>query len=167
MSFVGVEPIQVLRFDTGALVTYVSLGMSRRAMRLPADDFLVAASGPRAELVLQLREDAGEAWQRLAVLAAAPVVEGVVYSAGMTVDLGVPLSAASRCTGAVVVASAGPDSVPATDTVLGPVEFLRILPATSAELAWARVRGSAALLERWAEQGTDLLDLRRAAVGLD
>ena len=48
----------------------------------------------------------------------------------------------------------------------GPVEVLLVTPATQNELAWARVRGSSALLERWADRGTDLLDLGRAPVDL-
>jgi hypothetical protein len=162
VSFVGVEPIEVLRFDTGALVTLVTLGMARRAMTA-SDSMVLTEEGPRAELLLQLRGHAGEAWQRLAVLAAAPVVEGVVYSSGMTVDLGTPLNAQSRCTGGVVVESA----VPSISTSIGSVDVLRVLPATSSELAWARVRGSAALTERWDERGTELLDLLRAEVELD
>ena len=41
--------------------------------------------GPRAELMLHLRDPADEhadVWRRLAVLAAAPAVEGVVYGRG-------------------------------------------------------------------------------------
>ena len=162
VSFVGVEPMQVLRFDTGALVSYVTLGMSRRAMA-DSDSMMISDAGPRAELLLQVRGDAGDAWQRLAVLAAAPVVEGVVYAAGMTVDLGVPFGRASRCTGGVIVASA----LPVIAATIGPVEVLRVLPATSTELAWARVHGSSSLTEKWDLRGTDLTDLQRPAVGLD
>jgi hypothetical protein len=162
ISFLGVEPIQILRFDTGALVTYVSLGMSRRAMTA-SDSMVMSEAGPRAELLLQVRGDGGEAWQRLAVLAAAPVVEGVVYAAGMTVDLGTTFNAVSRCTGGVVVASA----LPPITAAVGPVDVLRVLPATSTELGWARVKGSAALTERWEQRGTDLLNLARSAVDLD
>jgi len=161
ISFLGVEPIQILRFDTGALVSYISLGMSRRPMS-PADADFVNADGPRAELMLQVRGDAADAWQRLAVLAAAPVVEGVVYTAGMTVDLGTTINASSRCTGGLVVDSA----LPPITTSLGLVDLLRVLPATPTELAWSRVHGSSALTERWEASGTDLLDLRRAAVDL-
>ena len=161
MSFLGVEPIEVLRFDTGAVVSYVTLGMSRRPMTA-SDQLTMSDDGPRAELMLQVRGDAGEAWQRLAVLAAAPVVEAVVYIAGMTVDLGLPFCAGSRCTGGVIVASALPTIVASG----GRVEVLRVLPATSTELAWSRVHGSAALTQRWEDAGVDLSDLHRAAVDL-
>ncbi len=162
VSFVGVEPIEVLRFYSGEVVTYLSLGMSRRPMTA-SDELVLAASGPRAELVIQLRDDSSEIWKRLAVLAAAPVVEGVVYAQGMTVDLGTALGAGSRCTGGLIVNSA----IPAVATAAGPVDLLRVLPATSTELAWARVRGSDALLARWDERGTDLLELGRLPVALN
>ena len=120
-------------------------------------------TGSRAELVMRVRHLGGEVWRRLAVLAAAPVVEGVVYSDGMTVDLGTPLDTGSRCTGALVDRSDLPDS----STSVGPVGFLHLLPATSTELAYSRVHGSAALQDRWSSAETDLLDLRRLSVGLD
>ena len=99
-----------------------------------------------------------EVWRRLAVLAAAPSVEGIVHRAGATLDIGEALAPGSRCTGVVVTDS----TVPA----VGEVEILQVLPATANELAWSRVHGSAALRERWASAGTDLRDLRRSAVDL-
>jgi hypothetical protein len=139
--------------------------MARYPMTAAASDRL-ELDGPRAELLLRIDERAGRAsdavWRRLAVLAAAPAVEGVVYVDGMTVDLGEPLGAGSLVTGGVVVTSAlAPITTPA-----GPVEVLEVLPATSSELGWARVRGSAALRERWDAAGTDLRDLARAGVAL-
>jgi hypothetical protein len=47
------------------------------------------------------------------------------------------------------------------------VDVLQLLPATSTELAWCRVQGSAALHERWTAQGCDLTDLARSAARLD
>ncbi len=160
-SFLGVEPIDVLRFDSEGLLSYATLGMSRRPMAA-SDSYQVSDDGPRAELLAQTRNDAGELWRRLAVLAAAPSVEGVVYLDGMTVDLGVALDAGSRCTGALIVTSALPDVASAA----GPVRIFRVLPATSSELAWSRVHGSSALRARWESAGTDLLDLRRREVDL-
>jgi hypothetical protein len=127
---------------------------------------VTATGGPRAELFLHLTDPGDRfaaVWRQVAVLAAAPVVEGVVYRPDMTVDLGAPLVAGSRCTGAIVAAS------PIGDVVLAgtaPVAVLQLLPATQAELAWARVRGGAALRERWDEEGTDLRDLGRGGVAL-
>ena len=165
VSFVGVAPIEVLRFEPvpGQWV-YASLGMSAAPMT-PADEFMMSGDGPRAELLLALRDESGthaDVWRKLAILAAAPAVEGVVYRADMTVDLGEPLTAGSRCTGGVVVAGElGP-----VETGEGSVELLQVVPALSTELAWARVRGTAALRERWQQAGTDLLDLGRGPVAL-
>ncbi len=166
VSFVGVDPIEVLRFEPiPGERAYLSLGMARHPMT-GAADALVAADGPRAELMLHVRDPTdrhADVWRRLAVLAAAPAVEGVVYAAGMSVDLGEPFSAGSACTGVLVDESA---LAPVT-TSAGAVAVLQVFPATATELAWCRVRGSAALRERWAQAGADLLDLGRRAVALD
>jgi hypothetical protein len=166
VSFVGVDPIEVLRFEPiPGERAYLSLGMARHPMT-GAAEAVVSADGPRAELMLHLRDptdDHGEVWRRLALLAAAPAVEGVVYVPGMSVDTGEPLTAGSACTGVVVHESA----VAPIDTDGSAVAILQIVPATSTELAWCRVRGSAALRDRWAEAGIDLLDLGRRPVPLD
>ena len=165
ISFVGVEPISVLRFEPvpGELV-YISLGMSQRPMS-SASDSTVDPSGPRAELAFTVLESPGrfqDVWRQLAVLAAAPVVEGVVYVAGMTVDLGQPIAKGSRCTGAVTSSSAlGP-----IETVAGPVEVFELVPATSTELAWARVHGTDALRGLWVSHATEVRDLARLPVEL-
>lgn len=166
VSFVGVDPIEVLRFELapGDRV-YLSLGMARYPMT-GAAEAVVAVEGPRAELLLHLRDPADQhagIWRRLAVLAAAPAVEGVVYAAGMSVDLGEPLTGGSACTGVLVDESA----VAPILTDVGAVTILQVLPATTTELAWCRVRGSAALRERWDRAGVDPLDLGRRAVALD
>jgi Suppressor of fused protein (SUFU) len=164
MSFLGVEPIEVLRFEAipGELA-YLTLGMSRRPMSAASSD-VVRPHDPRAELMLHVREVTAhaDAWRQLAVLAAAPAVEGVVYSIGMTVDLGHPLASGSRCSGVVVVESA----LAPIDTEVGPVDVLQVTPATSTELAWSRVHGSGALRERWSAQLIDLLDLGRRSAEL-
>jgi hypothetical protein len=160
VSFVGVEPIEVLRFTGPDSVSLVTLGMSRRAMG--DDGGRIDHDGPRAELLAQLRGDGGDLWRRLAVLAAAPVVEGVVYSDGMTIDLGLTLDSSSICTGGVI----GPSELAPIMTGAGEVRVLRFVPATATELAYSRVHGAAALRERWLDAGTDLLDLARPAVGL-
>jgi hypothetical protein len=164
VAFVGVDPIEVLRFapEAGALV-YVTLGMARQPMAGPAAQ--LDPAGPRAELVLEVDDPADRhrgVWRTLALLAAAPVVEGVVYRAGLSVDLGAPLVDGSRCTGVVVTRSA----VAPVESVPGPVAVLRAVPATATELAWCRVHGAAALQTRWAAAGTDLRNLDRGAVGL-
>lgn len=166
VAFVGVEPIEVLRFEPiPGERAFVSLGMSRRAMT-GAEEVIQRQDGPRAELMLHVHDPADEfadVWRTVALLAAAPVVEGVVYSPGMTVDTGQPLAVGTRCTGGVLAESpVGPVPTPS-----GPVDVLQLLPATSTELAWCRVQGSAALRERWAAQGCDLTDLTRPAAKLD
>jgi hypothetical protein len=165
VSFVGVEPVEVLRFEpVPGERAYLSLGMARRPMT-GAGELVQQADGPRAELLLQLRDPTdsfGDVWRSLAVLAAAPAVEGVVYSPGMTVDLGEPLAAGVRCSGVLVHESV----IGGVDTVAGRVDVLQVVPATATELAWCRVHGSAALRERWAGQELDLLDLARPAADL-
>lgn len=166
VSFVGVDPIDVLRFEPiPGDRAYVSLGMSRLPMT-GAGESIQAADGPRAELVLSLHDPTDEhadLWRQLAVLAAAPAVEGMVYMPGMTVDLGTPITPGSRCTGVVVTESAHAS----IDTAVGHVALLQVVPATATELAWCRVRGSRALLERWAAAGVDQLDLTRHPVALE
>ena len=166
ISFVGVDPVEVLRFEPiPGERAYLSLGMSRHPMT-GAEAEILAADGPRAELMLHLRDPASEhtdIWRRLAVLAAAPAVEGVVYAAGMSVDLGEPLVRGSQCTGFVITES----PLGGIATPRGPVAVLQAVPATSTELAWCRVRGSAALRERWAKEAVDTLDVLRRSVPLD
>jgi hypothetical protein len=166
VSFVGVDPIEVLRFEPiPGERAYLTLGMSRHPMTGAAESML-AEDGPRAELMLHLRDPVdqfGEVWRRVALLAAAPAVEGVVYVPGMSVDLGAPLVAGSACTGVIVVES--PLASVATD--VGAVDVLQVIAATQSELAWCRVRGSTELRHRWGDRGVDPLDLTRPGVLLD
>lgn len=169
VTFVGVEPIEVLRFDAGPERWYVSLGMSRRPMT-GADASVRQLDGPRAELAIVTARTAArpgrsddELWRRLAILAAAPTVEGVVYREGLAIDLGETLVPASRCVGVVV----GPPAWEPSKQGPSAVPVLRLDPVTATELAWSRVRGVAALRARWADRGVDVRDLWRSAVGLD
>lgn len=156
VSFLGADQIQVLRFgpDTGGLIRYATLGMSRSPMTDPSST-VVAEQGPRAELLLSVRGPQDDVFRTLAVLAASPNVEGLVLAPGAGIDLGQPLWEGSRFT-AVLVAEPGgllPDlEVDGED----PVRFLPLLPMTPNEAAWKRVHGAAALEERWLTQGTDL-----------
>ena len=165
VSFVGVEPIEVLRFEPiPGERAYVSLGMSRHPMTAASAE-LAAADGPRAELMLHVRDGADrfvDVWRRLALLAAAPAVEGVVYAPGLTVDTGEPLVPGCGCTGVAVTTS----PLAGVATPAGDVAVFQVLPATPSELAWARVHGSAALHERWLGAAVDMLDLERPAVAL-
>lgn len=169
VSFVGVEPIEILRYEQGGdagerLVSdYLSLGMARYPMAPVTATVVDPQSAPRAELLLSVLGRADEVWPRLAVLAAAPAVESAVYRLGARVDLGEAWVGGSRCTGAVL--AAGPLS-PVRVPGLADIEVFRLLPALPAELAWARVHGSDALVARWRESHTELRDLHRDAVEL-
>jgi hypothetical protein len=163
VSFLGVEPIEVLRYPEGRQDHYLSLGMSRYPMVDPTESVVPVASAPRAELLVSAQGRPELLWRRLAVLAAAPAVEGAVYAVGNRVDLGEPLVPGSRCTGGVL--STGPLRPVAVPGV-AEVQILRVVPATQTELAWARVHSSEQLEQRWLEAGTDLADLMRDPVDL-
>jgi hypothetical protein len=166
VSFLGAEPVDVLRFgpDHEGLVRYATLGMSRAPMTDPGVE-LVAASGPRAELVLSVRGAQDSVLRRLAALAASPALEGVVVSAGAGLDLGEPLWDGSRFTAVLVGEPGGlvPDLPLHEDDS---VQFLPLLPMTPNEAAWKRVHGAAALEERWLAQGADLRDPARPEADL-
>lgn len=163
VSFVGVPQIEVLRYLAEDAVHYVSLGMSAFPLVDPTESVIDPASAPRAELMLTTRDAPEAIWKSLAVLAAAPAVEGAVYRSGGRVDLVEPLVAGSLCTGGVLAES---QLEPIPVRGFADVEILRLLPATATELAWARVHGTTALRERWSEAGTPLTDLARTAVDL-
>jgi hypothetical protein len=167
VSFVGADPMDVLRFgpDAGGLVRYVTVGMSRTPMADPGAE-VVPEDGPRAELVLSVKGGQDSVLRRLAVLAAAPVVEGVVVTTGAGLDLGEPLWDGSRFTAVLVGAAGGlvPD-LPVGEG-LEPVRFLPLLPMTPNEAAWKRVHGAAALEERWLAQELDLRDPARPEANL-
>ena len=166
VSFLGAERIDVLRFgpDPDGLVRYVTLGMCRAPMGDPGAA-VVLDDGPRAELLLSVRDLHDTVLKRLAVLAASPAVEGVVLAPGAGLDLGEALWDAAPFT-AVLVGEPG-GLVP--DVELEghePVRFLPLLPMTPNEAAWKRVHGAGALQTRWLETGTDLRDPRRREVDL-
>jgi hypothetical protein len=163
VSFLGTERVDVLRFGPGrdGLVHYVTLGMSRAPMTA-ADADIIAADGPRAELVLTVRGLHDTALGQLGVLASAPAVEGMVVVPGSRLEMGAPLWADAPFS-AVLVGQ--PDGlIPSLDEPA--VDILPIFPMTPNELAWARVHGSETLLERWLADGTDLRDPGRRAVDL-
>ena len=167
VSFLGTERLDVLRFgpDDAGLVRYATLGMSRAPMGDPGTD-VVLADGPRAELVLSVTGLHDSALRRLAVLAAAPSVEGVVVTPGAGLDLSEPLWEGARFTAVLVGEPGGlvPDLAIGTD--VEPVRFLPVLPMTPNEAAWKRVHGAAALEERWLAQQLDLRDPARAEAEL-
>ena len=179
VSFLGTERIEVLRFgpDPDGIVRYASLGMSRYPMADPGTD-LVAQHGPRAELILSIRDQHDDVLRRLAILAASPSVEGVVIAPGAGLDLGEALWDGARFTAVLVGEPGGLVADLDLDSDLDgdldsdldsgehggaaePVRFLPLLAMTPNEAAWKRVHGAAALQERWLAQGLDLRDPRR------
>ncbi|MFC9786215.1 suppressor of fused domain protein [Rhodococcus sp. NPDC127528] len=169
VTFLGLEPLEVLRFGPldGDLVRYVSLGCSRHPMGDPGDLIADPVRGPRAELVLSLRGGAGVAsgvHRTLAVLAAAPAVEGVVLTADGLLDLGDPLWKGAPFT-AMLLGDSDIDDLPLPEPA-DPVRFLDAVPITGTEAAWVRLRGAGALREAWAEAGIDVRDPARGAASL-
>lgn len=168
VTFLGTEPIEVLRFrGGGGLVQYVSLGCSRYPMTDPTqilDDHL---RGPRAEVVLRLR-DAGPVTgiaRSIAILAATPAVEGLVLTADALVDLGSPLWA--RPSGrvpftAVLLGHSDVEDLP-LEPPRDPVQFLSATPITATEAAWVRLKGADAMRQAWHNDGVDILDPNRPA----
>lgn len=167
VTFLGTRPLQLLRFGPGtdAIVRYVTVGMSAEPMT-GAEAAVADPDAPRAELVLAVDEVCDAVLRPMAVLAAAPTVEGLVHAPGVGVDLGEPLFGRGRCTAVLVDDPVG--AVPDLDPGDGraPVRFLSLLPMTATEAAWKRVHGGAALVERWLAAGTDLRDPDRLPVDL-
>lgn len=161
VSFVGTDRLDVLRFgpDPDGFVRYATLGMSRAPM---SEGDVVSDDDPRAELLLTVRGLQDSVLRRLAVLAAAPAVEGLVIRPGARIDLQEPLWDSGSAT-AVLVGEPG-GQVP---SLVDPsVDVLPLLPMTPHEAAWCRVHGGAALEERWLAQGIDVRDPYRAGADL-
>ncbi|MCX4746903.1 suppressor of fused domain protein [Kitasatospora sp. NBC_01287] len=170
ITFLGAERIEVLRFgpDAEGLVRYATLGMAAAPMADPTAAIADPVRGPRAELLLTLRGARDDVLRALATFAATPQVEGLVVAPGSSLDLGGPLWAGAAFTS--VLAGEGGTGVVADlelDEPADPVVFLPLLPMTPNEAAHKRVRGAAALRERWLEAGTDLRDPQRRGVALD
>lgn len=163
VTFLGASPITILRFvdvESG-VVRYVSLGCSAEPMGDPSA--LVAdPAAPRAELSLVLRGGVDGLVRALAVLAAAPAVEGLVLSEGALIDLGEPLWPGAAFTAVVLRAPEIP-AVPLPGDA-APVTVFRAVPVTHTEAAWVRMKGAAELEEAWEEAGIDVTDPARSAV---
>ncbi|BBX45829.1 suppressor of fused domain protein [Mycobacterium cookii] len=167
VTFLGAEPLDVLRYRTGDVVHYVSLGCSRHPMVDPAAVVADPHRGPRAEVVLRLRDPGhmtGLA-RSLAVVAAAPTVEGVVLAPDALVDLGTPLwerpSGRAPFT-AVLLGDSDIDDLP-LEPPSDPVRFLSATPITATEAAWVRLKGADAMRDAWQSDGVDVLDPNRPA----
>jgi hypothetical protein len=121
-----------------------------------------ASSGPRAEVVVSLRGPTPKGLARsIAVVAAAPAVEGLVLVPDALVDLETPLWDGAPFT-AMLLGPSDIDDVelPAPND---PVVLLTATPITPTEAAWVRLKGAEAMREAWVTDGVDTRDARRRA----
>lgn len=163
VTFLGLESVDVLRFTGGAdEVSYVSLGCSRHPMGEPDQLVVDPDVGPRGEIVVRMYASAPlpGLHRSVAMLAAAPAVEGLVLTADALIDLGEPLWEGSTCTAVVLETDVLEPCELADD--LEKVEFFRAIPVTANEAAWIRLKGIDALRAAWAEAGIDVRDPARA-----
>lgn len=166
VTFLGAEPVDVLRYRPAADATvhYVSLGCSRHSMVDPTAVVVDSERGPRAEVVLRLR-DPGQAAglaRSLAIVAASPAVEGVVLTPDALVDLGAPLWAGRVPFTAVLLGHSDIPDLP-LEPPRDPVRFLSATPITATEAAWIRLKGADAMRDAWRSDGVDVLDPNRPA----
>lgn len=164
VTFLGTQSFEVLRFgpDADGVVHYVSLGCSREPMTDPAELANDPVRGPRAEVAVALRGPTPTGLARsVAVLAAAPAVEGLVLVPDALVDLGTPLWSGAPFTAFLLSASGIGDVElkPPAD----PVAVLSAIPITPTEAAWVRLKGAEAMREAWRTDGVDVLDPSRKA----
>jgi hypothetical protein len=164
VTFLGTQSFEVLRFgpDGAGVNHYVSLGCSREPMTDPAEFAADPVRGPRAEVVVSLRGSTPPGLVRsVAVLAAAPAVEGLVLAPDALVDLGTPLWSGAPFTAFLMGRSAVADIdlAPPSD----PVVVLSAVPITPTEAAWVRLKGVDAMREAWRTDGVDVLDPARPA----
>jgi Suppressor of fused protein (SUFU) len=167
VTFLGAEQLDVLRYRPDGVVHYVSLGCSRHPMVDPTAVFADPEHGPRAEVVLRLRDPGAITGlaRSLAIVAASPAVEGVVLTTDALVDLGAPLwvrpSGRAPFT-AVLLGDSDIADLP-LDPPRDPVRFLAATPITATEAAWVRLKGAEAMRDAWRSDGVDVLDPNRPA----
>lgn len=172
VTFLGTDTIEVLRFrEPDGTVHYVTLGCSRHPMAEPTLDVVDPVRGPRAEVVLRLRDPgpvSGIA-RSLAIVAAAPAVDGVVLCADALVDLGSPLwaSPSSRVPFTAVLLGRSEIGDLPLEPPRDPVQFLSATPITATEAAWVRLKGAEAMRQAWDNDGVDVLDPNRPAAQPD
>jgi|SRR5208283_665574 len=168
VTFLGTEPIEVLRFrGTGGLVHYVSLGCSRYPMTDPTQILAGPLCGPRAEIVLRLR-DPGPATgiaRSVAILAATPAVDGLVLAADALIDLGSPLWASPPGPAPFTAVLLGRTDIPdlPLEPPREPVQFLSATPITATEAAWVRLKGAEAMRQAWQNDGVEVMNPNRSA----
>lgn len=183
VTFLGVEQIDVHRYAATGDVVYVTVGCSRHPMQDAAATrgvSIVSETGPRAELVMRLQATRPYPGlhRRLAAMAAAPAVDGLVLAADAVLRVGEPLWDGAPFN-AVLLTGDELGDVPLGDSPLGdvrpggrtesaesarhaePVRLLRADPITENEAAWVRLRGADALRQAWREAGVDPADPER------
>lgn len=167
VTFLGAEPIEVLRFVADGVVHYVSLGCSRYPMTDPTEMVADPDRGPRAEVVVSLRnpEPATGLARTIAILAATPAVDGVVLVPDALIDLGSPLwtSPSVRVPFTAVLLGRSDVADLPLDSPRDPVQFLSATPITATEAAWVRLKGAEAMRQAWQTDGVDVLDPTRPA----
>jgi hypothetical protein len=166
VTFLGTERVDVLRFGPDPRLDgayhYVSLGCSRHPMFDPTEMVTDALRGPRAEVAVTLRGPTPTGLHRsVAIVAAAPAVEGLVLEPDALVDLESPLWDSAPFT-AFLLGRSDIDDVPLTDP-LPPVTVLSATPITATEAAWVRLKGADAMREAWQQDGVDVFDPNRRA----
>lgn len=164
VTFLGADPIAVMRFATpdSAAVQYVSLGCSRNPMGDPADLIADTVRGPRAEVVVALRGPSPTGLARsIAVVAAAPAVEGLILEPDALVDLETPLWQGAPFT-AYLLGRSDIDDITLPEP-LSAVTVLSAVPITATEAAWVRLKGAEAMREAWIQDGVDIADPHRRA----
>jgi hypothetical protein len=176
VTFLGAEPIEVLRFhpgdsDPAGIVHYVSLGCSRHPMTDPAAIVADPERGPRAEVVLRLRDPGpiSRLAHSLAVVAATPAVDGVVLTEDALIDLGSPLWDNPLRPAPFTAILLGRSDIPdlPLDPPRDPVCFLCATPITATEAAWVRLKGADAMRQAWQADGVDVCDPNRPAAQPD
>lgn len=164
ITFLGADRIDVLRFgpDADRVNHYVSLGCSKQAMADPTDFLADTEVGPRAEVVVSLRSPTPPGLAKsVAVLAAAPAVEGLILEPDALVDLSAPLFENAPFTAFLLGHSTiGDLELPEPKA---PVRFFTATPITPTEAAWVRLKGAEAMREAWLADGVDVLDAGRRA----
>jgi len=168
VTFLGTETIDVLRFGPDlslgrdGVYHYVSLGCSRHPMLDPTEMVTDALHGPRAEIAVALRGPSPTGLARsVAIVAAAPAVEGLILEADALIDLESPLWDSAPFS-AFLLGGSDVEDVPLT-TPLPSVKVLSATPITATEAAWVRLKGADAMREAWRQDGVDVLDPRRRA----
>lgn len=167
VTFLGLEAIEVQCFTADDLLHFVSVGCARDPMADPAEMIADPERGPRAEVVVSLRPTGGiptGLHKSVAILAAAPAVEGVILAPDGIVDLDEPMWSGAGFTAVLLGESGVPDLT--LDPPRDPVRFLEAVPITATEAAWVRVRGADELRNAWKEAGIDCHDPARRAVSM-